>query len=177
MPFGIGVWEILILLVVAAVQGWTAWDSRMPLLLVDEQGVRLRFGQTWQGIPWSKIESVEHTPRPDGIERFWKDGRIGVLHASNIAIPGRWMKGWQAMGERMTGLFSDWNTAELVRTAGEVASETIAGSRSDPPTIERSAARRVGWLMKPGIGGPRSVQVHELVAQEQRPGEALPRPG
>ncbi|MDQ4112718.1 MAG: helix-turn-helix domain-containing protein, partial [Actinomycetota bacterium] len=60
-------------------QGWTAWDSRMPLLLVDEQGVRLRFGQTWQGIPWSKIESVEHTPRPDGIERFWKDGRIGVL--------------------------------------------------------------------------------------------------
>jgi hypothetical protein len=69
----------LILLAVAAVQGWTAWDSRMPLLLVDEQGVRVRFGQTWQGIPWSKIESVEHTPRPDGIERFWKDGRIGVL--------------------------------------------------------------------------------------------------
>ncbi|MFI5626952.1 helix-turn-helix domain-containing protein [Nocardioides sp. NPDC051685] len=69
----------LILLAVAAVQGWTAWDSRMPLLLVDEQGVRLRFGQTWQGIPWSKIESVEHTPRPDGIERFWKDGRIGIL--------------------------------------------------------------------------------------------------
>ncbi|GGU30140.1 hypothetical protein GCM10007979_31100 [Nocardioides albus] len=69
----------LILLAVAAVQGWTVWDSRMPLLLVDEQGVRLRFGQTWQGIPWSKIESVEHTPRPDGIERFWKDGRIGVL--------------------------------------------------------------------------------------------------
>ncbi|WP_328529986.1 helix-turn-helix domain-containing protein [Nocardioides sp. NBC_00368] len=69
----------LILLAVAAVQGWTAWDSRMPLLLVDEQGVRLRFGQTWQGIPWSKIESVEHTPRPEGIERFWKDGRIGVL--------------------------------------------------------------------------------------------------
>ncbi|MEU6136694.1 helix-turn-helix domain-containing protein [Nocardioides sp. NPDC047086] len=69
----------LILLAVAVVQGWTAWDSRMPLLLVDEQGVRLRFGQTWQGIPWSKIESVEHTPRPDGIERFWKDGRIGVL--------------------------------------------------------------------------------------------------
>ncbi|MGH3353101.1 MAG: helix-turn-helix domain-containing protein [Nocardioides sp.] len=69
----------LILLAVAAVQGWTAWDSRMPLLLVDEQGVRLRFGQNWQGIPWSKIESVEHTPRPAGIERFWKDGRIGVL--------------------------------------------------------------------------------------------------
>ena len=76
----------LLLLAVAVVQGWTAWDSRVPLLLVDEQGVRLRFGQTWQGIPWSKIESVEHTPRPAGIERFWKDGRIGVLLHDEEAV-------------------------------------------------------------------------------------------
>ncbi|TQL68054.1 cytoskeletal protein RodZ [Nocardioides albertanoniae] len=76
----------LLLLAVAVVQGWTAWDSRLPLLLVDEQGVRLRFGQTWQGIPWSKIEAVEHTPRPAGIERFWKDGRIGVLLHDEEAV-------------------------------------------------------------------------------------------
>lgn len=61
----------------------------------------------------------------------YDDGRVGVLHASNAAIPGRWMKGWQVVGERMTGLFADWNNAELVRTAGEVAGETIAGT-TDP---------------------------------------------
>lgn len=59
------------------------------------------------------------------------DGRVGVLHASNGAIPGRWMKGWQAVAERATGIFADWNNAEIVRTAGEPASERIA-STVDP---------------------------------------------
>ncbi len=61
----------------------------------------------------------------------YDDGRVGVLHASNIAVPGRWMKQWQVTGENMTGLFADWNNAELVQTAGEVVSEKIAGS-TDP---------------------------------------------
>jgi predicted dehydrogenase len=61
----------------------------------------------------------------------YADGRIGVLHASNAAIPGRWMKAWQIVAERATGLFSDWNTAELVSTSGEPVSETIAGD-TDP---------------------------------------------
>ncbi len=61
----------------------------------------------------------------------YDDGRIGVLHASNAAIPGRWMKQWQIVGETMTGLFADWNNAELVHTAGEVRSENIAAT-TDP---------------------------------------------
>ncbi len=58
----------------------------------------------------------------------YDDGRMAVLHASNIAVPGRWMKGWQIVAERATGLFADWNTAEIVRTAGEVASERVAAT-------------------------------------------------
>ena len=30
----------------------------------------------------------------------YDDGRIGVLHATNVAIPGRWMKRWQIVAER-----------------------------------------------------------------------------
>ena len=37
------------------------------------------------------------------------------------------MKSWQIVAERATGLFTDWNTAELVHDGGEPASETIAG--------------------------------------------------
>ena len=59
------------------------------------------------------------------------DGRIGVLHASNVAIPGRWMKQWQIVAERATGLFADWNNAEIVATAGEVRAERVASDR-DP---------------------------------------------
>jgi predicted dehydrogenase len=61
----------------------------------------------------------------------YDDGRIGVLHASNAAIPGKWMKSWQIVAERATGLFADYNTAELVLTAGEPKAETVAGS-TDP---------------------------------------------
>jgi predicted dehydrogenase len=61
----------------------------------------------------------------------YADGRVGVLHASNAAIPGRWMKQWQIAAERATGLFADWNNAEIVRTAGEVQSERVISDR-DP---------------------------------------------
>jgi predicted dehydrogenase len=58
----------------------------------------------------------------------YDDGRVAVLHASNAAIPGRWIKQWQIVAERMTGVFTDFNSAELVHTTGEVRSETIAGN-------------------------------------------------
>jgi predicted dehydrogenase len=56
-------------------------------------------------------------------------GRIGVLHASNAAVPGRWTKQWQIVAERMTGLFADHNAAELVQTSGNVRSEQIASEQ------------------------------------------------
>ena len=38
-------------------------DARVPLLVVDDHGVRLRKGRTWHGLPWQDIECVEHQPR------------------------------------------------------------------------------------------------------------------
>jgi predicted dehydrogenase len=58
----------------------------------------------------------------------YEDGRIGVLHASNAAIPGRWAKQWQIVAERMTGIFADFNSAEFAWTTGEVRTETVAGT-------------------------------------------------
>ena len=54
----------------------------------------------------------------------YEDGRIAVLNATNGAIPGRWDKLWQIVGERMTGRFTGWNSAVLTHT-DEVRSETI----------------------------------------------------
>jgi predicted dehydrogenase len=62
----------------------------------------------------------------------YEDGRVGVLHASNAAIPGRWMKGWQIVAARATGVFSDWNNAEIVtHGGGEPISELVKGA-ADP---------------------------------------------
>jgi predicted dehydrogenase len=46
----------------------------------------------------------------------YDNGAVGVLHASNMAIPGRWDKQWQVIGENMVARFSDWNSAEFTDT-------------------------------------------------------------
>jgi predicted dehydrogenase len=55
----------------------------------------------------------------------YDDGRVGVLNATNGAIPGRWDKLWQIVAERMTGRFTGWNAATLVYTHESPRTEQI----------------------------------------------------
>jgi predicted dehydrogenase len=55
----------------------------------------------------------------------YDDGRVGVLNATNGAIPGKWAKSWQVIAERMTGQFTGWNAGTLTCTRGEVSVERI----------------------------------------------------
>ncbi|GAA3810703.1 helix-turn-helix domain-containing protein [Nocardioides panacisoli] len=50
-------------------------DSRAPLLIADDQGVRLREGSTWLGVAWTDIECLEHLPR----HGLLKDGHLLVV--------------------------------------------------------------------------------------------------
>jgi predicted dehydrogenase len=59
----------------------------------------------------------------------YADGRIGVLHASNAAVPGRWAKRWQIVAGRMTGIFADWNNAEFHVTDGSAGSNAVHDER------------------------------------------------
>ena len=38
-------------------------DARTPLLVADAQGIRIRLGRAWRGLPWTAVHHVEHTPR------------------------------------------------------------------------------------------------------------------
>src|SRR6478752_151895 len=53
-------------------------DARTPLLVADTQGVRIRLGRTWRGMPWGALARVEHLPRRGA----FRDGRL-VLVARN----------------------------------------------------------------------------------------------
>ncbi len=55
-------------------------DSRMPLLVVDEMGVRLRLGRQWRGLPWEAIDRVVVHPRKSLV----RDGRvlISLVHVT-----------------------------------------------------------------------------------------------
>ena len=50
-------------------------DARTPLLVADAQGIRLRLGRTWRGLPWTAVHHVEHTPR----RGLLRDGRLVVV--------------------------------------------------------------------------------------------------
>ena len=71
--------------VVAAVgvlQLFVVRDSRAPLMVADEHGVRVRRGVTWSGLRWQDIEDVEVTS-----PRSWlRDGRI-VVHPRAVEGP------------------------------------------------------------------------------------------
>ncbi|MGN0064038.1 MAG: helix-turn-helix domain-containing protein [Nocardioides sp.] len=56
--------------------GWLSSlvDSRTPLLVADTQGVRVRLGRGWHGLPWGAVREVEHRPR-----RGLSDGRLVVV--------------------------------------------------------------------------------------------------
>ncbi|MBS2938305.1 helix-turn-helix domain-containing protein [Nocardioides sp. J2M5] len=50
-------------------------DARTPLLVADVQGIRIRLGRTWRGLPWTAVHHVEHLPRRGPL----RDGRLVVV--------------------------------------------------------------------------------------------------
>lgn len=66
-------------LVLAGAAAWARFDGRTPLMVLDEQGVRMRLGRDWRGMPWDHIDEIEHLPRPAGVAGMWRDGRLAIL--------------------------------------------------------------------------------------------------
>ncbi len=72
----------LVVAAVGLVQLLVVRDSRAPLMVADELGVRVRRGVTWSGLRWQDIENVEVTS-----PRSWlRDGRI-VVHPRAVEGP------------------------------------------------------------------------------------------
>lgn len=71
-------------------------DSRLPLLVADRQGVRLRLGHTWRGVPWSELEVLEHQPR----RGLLRDGRLVLVLDDEGAVLG----GLDGSGRRQVAL-------------------------------------------------------------------------
>lgn len=51
------------------------FDARTPLLVADSQGLRVRLGRAWRGLPWGALEAIEHSPR----RGLLRDGKIVML--------------------------------------------------------------------------------------------------
>ena len=61
----------------------------------------------------------------------FKDGGIGMITASNNAIPGKWINDYSIVTKNLTAEFADANNATFFHTAGkEISTETIASSEN-----------------------------------------------
>jgi transcriptional regulator with XRE-family HTH domain len=90
-------WTLFAVMGVLAVANLRSFvDARTPLLVADSQGVRIRLGRTWRGMPWGALARVEHAPR----RGLLRDGRL-VLVARN---PERAVAELDPSGRRQTKL-------------------------------------------------------------------------
>lgn len=71
-------------------------DARTPLLVADAQGVRIRLGRAWRGLPWGALQRVEHTPR----RGLLRDGRLVMV----VHNPARLLEELDRRARRQSGL-------------------------------------------------------------------------
>ena len=71
-------------------------DARTPLLVADTQGVRLRLGNSWRGLPWGALTRVEHQAR----RGLLRDGRLVMV----VRNPERVIEDLDRRGRRQTRL-------------------------------------------------------------------------
>jgi hypothetical protein len=71
-------------------------DARTPLLVADTQGVRIRLGNTWRGLPWGALSRVEHRPRRGP----FRDGRLVLV----VRHPARLIEELDRRGRRQSRL-------------------------------------------------------------------------
>ena len=71
-------------------------DARTPLLVADPQGVRIRLGNSWRGLPWGALARVEHRPR----RGLFRDGRLVLV----VRHPARLIEELDRSGRRQSKL-------------------------------------------------------------------------
>jgi len=128
----------LVLLVIAGSMLWTAWDGRVPLVVVDTQGVRLRIGRTWMGLPWHEVDELEHSPRAAG--EWYRDGRLAVLPVDEAARVAELSPMGQRIADLHTRLYGVPFAVPLGLTtkvvgAGENLTAALAELATDGATV------------------------------------------
>ncbi|MGI8524052.1 MAG: helix-turn-helix domain-containing protein [Nocardioides sp.] len=151
-------WLLLLVLGVIGVANLAALiDARTPLLVADDQGIRIRLGRSWTGLPWGALDRVEvrerHglrdgrlVPEPRYAHRVLEDldgsGRRAVwlaaaLHGAPLAVPLN-------LATRVSGAGED-----LLATLQGLAGDRTAVAHTFLPVIEDDAPDDEPWTDVP----------------------------
>ncbi|HLN75561.1 MAG TPA: hypothetical protein VK204_00870, partial [Nocardioidaceae bacterium] len=138
-----------VMAVIAAYYLVSLVDSRTPLLVADDLGVRIRLGDEWRGLPWDAIGQVVVHPR----KGFLRDGRL-VFVPRSLA---RALEGLDAKGRRHAALNQKMYGAALAVPVGTTTRVSTAGERSVAEEIAALALGRADVVEL----APRSPEVAE----------------
>ncbi len=108
--------------ILAAVYLASLVDSRTPLLVADDLGVRIRLGDEWRGLPWEAIGQVVVHPR----RGLLRDGRL-VFGPRSLA---RALDGLDAKARRHVALNQKMYGAALAVPLGTTTRVSTSGERS-----------------------------------------------
>lgn len=125
-------WTLVAVMALLSVSWLAAFvDSRTPLLVADAQGVRLRLGRAWLGLPWSAVARVEHRPR----RGLLRDGALNVVPHN----PDRLLADVGPAGKRQARLASRLHGGPLALPLG--LSTKVVSDAELTDALARLAAR------------------------------------
>lgn len=132
------------------------FDARTPLLVADAQGVRLRLGKVWRGLPWGALAAVEHTPR----RGLLRDGKL-VLVPHN---PERIHEELDRSGRRQSMLAQKMYGAPFAVPLG--LSTRVPGKPGDLTTSLRQLAGGATRVLEPELPVEDQSIAEETVEEE-----------
>ncbi|WP_244928698.1 helix-turn-helix transcriptional regulator [Nocardioides sp. W7] len=124
-------WAICLVMGVVAAAWLQAFvDARTPLLVADAQGLRVRQGRAWHGMPWEAVEALEHLPRTSVL----RDGRLEVfpVEGEPLSVP-------LSLSVRVTGAGDDLTAALDALAAGAAEVVEVYDDYADEPESAESA--------------------------------------
>ncbi|RNL79767.1 RodZ domain-containing protein [Nocardioides marmorisolisilvae] len=126
--------DVIIGLLMVLVAGWhlpALAAARLPVVVADDQGLRLRIGYTWRGLPWSAVRQVvvEYAESP------LRDGRMVVV----LRDPSRLLDGLGSVAQAHLRWNELWYGAQLAFPLGMA---TVTDSTDLAADLELHAAGR-----------------------------------
>jgi hypothetical protein len=177
-------------------------DARTPLLVADTQGVRIRLGRSWRGLPWGALRQVQHRPRRgllrDGrlvlvvhnperlIEELDRAGRrqsriARKLYGAPFAVPLALSTRVTGAGDDLTGALARLATdpavvVEVAPVVAEPEEETETETETELPWVAEAAEPDPVDAPGPKWHDPRPALAHgigAIAARLQRSGRDL----
>ena len=157
-PVSYVVAAVLVPVAVVHLASW--WDARIPLLVADETGIRLRRGRAWVGLRWDEVQAV--TLSPARLPR--RDARldVGMVESGGRRLPLAMVDpvDVRALPDALRRLappaVAVAVAAPAVATPAPDEVTVAEPAVADPPPAETVADPPVGAHLGPGSGRSRS---------------------